>query len=153
VGLEERTSSSIARKIFGAKSTHANTIHDYRYISQIEQKRALPSEISAGSASVGLDERTSSSIARKIFGAKSATQRRSQRKVPAMEIPTRDMTFQRNSSLGKGSRWINVLSSGKAPHAQTAHLHNEMNWVIHIDLYIFISTDGKRIYICVCVYI
>eukprot|EP00967_Tisochrysis_lutea_P149863 scaffold288964_cov27-Tisochrysis_lutea.AAC.3 len=80
----------------------------------------FPSENRAGRASEGLDASASSSIARKIFGANIATQSRSQRKVPRIEMPTSDMTFQRNSSFGKGSRWIRALSCGKAPHAQTA---------------------------------
>ena len=56
----------------------------------------------------------------KISGAKMKTQSRSQMKVPAKVKATSPMTFQRNSSLGKGDRWINSLSCGWNSQAAAA---------------------------------
>ena len=82
----------------------------------------LPRLITAGIASARLVCLASSSIARKMSGAKTAVHARSQTKVPTRLAPTRLITFQRNASSGKGSRWMSALSSGKAPHAHAAHM-------------------------------
>mmetsp|Transcript_5718 Transcript_5718/g.14636 ORF Transcript_5718/g.14636 Transcript_5718/m.14636 type:complete len:227 (+) Transcript_5718:89-769(+) len=89
--------------------------------STTRKPSALPSVCSAGSRSAAVTLRASSTIALKTRGAKMAMHIRSQMKVPQRLMKTRPITWKRNASLGKGSRWMRLLISGNTDQESAAH--------------------------------